>query len=158
MKRFPSATTIRYQLHRLFVTALLAIAAVALLGKAAHAQACGDVGDVPATFLDDYIETLGGLFPLSASECEKITKAAVSACHKAVSGSASCATSQISGARKGAKTGCKAQGAGEDACNDSLGGVLDGIESLLELEADGAHAECDTSFATQLDSTCRGLN
>jgi hypothetical protein len=40
MRRFPNASTIRYQLHRIFVTAMLAVAVLALLGKAAHAQ-CG---------------------------------------------------------------------------------------------------------------------
>jgi len=68
MKRFPKASYIRDQLHRLFVTAMLALAALALLGKAAHAQACGDLGDVPSVVLDDYVETLGGLFPLDADD------------------------------------------------------------------------------------------
>jgi hypothetical protein len=39
MKRL-DARTIRYQLHRLFVTTMLALAALALLGKVAHARAC----------------------------------------------------------------------------------------------------------------------
>ena len=38
MKRF-DAPYIRHQLHRLFVASMLAVAALALLGKAAHAQA-----------------------------------------------------------------------------------------------------------------------
>lgn len=42
MKRFPKASYIRDQLHRVFVTAMLALAALALLGKAAHAQPCSD--------------------------------------------------------------------------------------------------------------------
>jgi hypothetical protein len=42
MRRFPNASTIRYQLHRIFVTAMLAVAVLALLGKAAHAQ-CRDI-------------------------------------------------------------------------------------------------------------------
>jgi hypothetical protein len=39
--RFPKASVIRYQLHRLFVTAMLAVAALALLGKVARAEAPG---------------------------------------------------------------------------------------------------------------------
>ena len=45
MKRFPNASTIRHQLHRIFVTAMLAVAVLALLGKAAHAEACGNLSD-----------------------------------------------------------------------------------------------------------------
>jgi len=128
---------------------------LALVASEARAQACGVVQDVPSTFLADYIDALDGLFPLSASECEKLAKGAVSACHKAVSQSAGCAESQISAVRKGAKTGCQAQGASEDDCNAVMGGVVDLVQALLDVEVDAAHAECDTSFAAQLDFTCQ---
>ena len=126
-----------------------------LSASEARAQACGVVADVPSTFLGDYLETLGGLFPLSESDCEKITSSAVSACHKAVSQSASCAESQIKAVRKGAKTGCKAQGTAEDACNADIGGVADLIQGLLDAQVDAANADCDTDFANRLDLACR---
>jgi hypothetical protein len=149
-----AALAARRARHGATVAALLAL--LTLLGAGqARAQACGLVEDVPSEFLDDFVGTLGGLFPLSAADCEKITKSAVSTCHKAVSGSADCAENQIKSARKGAKTGCAARGAGEDACNADIGGFLDGLEAVLEGKADGAHAECDGSFASQLDLKCR---
>jgi hypothetical protein len=145
------------------VTRGIAVAALLMVfvllgGGQAQAQACGEIEDVPSEFLDDYIETLGGLFPLSAAECEKITKSAVSSCHKAVSASASCAENQVSGVRKGSKTACKAQGDEEDQCNTDVGGLLDLVQGLLDVEADGAHAECDGSFAGVLEDTCQGFN
>jgi hypothetical protein len=136
------------------VGVMLAMFVVLGAGQA-RAQACGLVEDVPSEFLDDIVGTLGGLFPLAAAECEKITKSAVSACHKAVSASAGCSEAQISSARKGAKTACKAQGSGEDQCNADIGGLLDFVEGALDSDAGDAHDECDGSFATQLDLTCR---
>ena len=47
MKRL-DARTLRYQLHRLFVTTMLAIAALALLGKVAHAGSPAVQPGVPA--------------------------------------------------------------------------------------------------------------
>lgn len=142
---------------RVIVCSVLVVFVMLGAGQAS-AQACGDIEDVPSEFLDDYLETLGGLFPLDAAECEKITKSAVSSCHKAVSASVSCAESQVSGVRKGSKTACKAQGAGEDACNTEVGGFLDVVQTLLDVETDGAHAVCDASFAGVLESSCWGLN
>ena len=56
MKRFPRASYLRDQLHRLFVTAMLALAALALLGKAAHAQtSCGDITDPPDAVHEDRV-------------------------------------------------------------------------------------------------------
>jgi len=52
MKRF-DASYIRHQLHRLFVASMLAVAALALLGKAAHAQPCvGTLEDTPDEIFD----------------------------------------------------------------------------------------------------------
>jgi len=38
MKRFPTRFDLRYQLHRIFVATMLAVAVLALLNEAVHAQ------------------------------------------------------------------------------------------------------------------------
>lgn len=57
MKRFARWSRLRDQLHRLFVTAMLALAALALLGKAAHAQtSCGDITNQPHAECEDRVD------------------------------------------------------------------------------------------------------
>lgn len=140
-------------------TSALLAAALALfvvLGAGqARAQACGSATDVPVEVLDDFVDTLGGLFPLGADECEKITKSAVAACHKAVSSSAACTAAQISGSRKGAKTGCKVKKSLADSCDAEFDALLDLAESALEGTVDYAQGECDGTFATTFDLICR---
>jgi hypothetical protein len=128
-----------------------------LLGASeARAQACGSLSEgTPLVLLSDYLETHGNLFPLGAAECEKLTQAAVAACHKVIARLESCAASEIAGSRKMAKTGCGAQGAGEDACLADFDALHDALETGVGSNADSAHAACDLGFATQLALACR---
>jgi hypothetical protein len=158
MKRLPSASTIRYQLHRLFVTVLLAVAALALLGKAAHAQeSCGGVGDQPEAVLDDMVDVLGLYFPIEdVRTCEKIAKAGVAGCHKAVSDTQSCLGSLIKSTRKAVKSACEPT-VDPATCYGEAKGAAEGAEAAIEEDAEDAHLVCDTEFPNSLLGTCLGI-
>jgi hypothetical protein len=64
MKRapnLPNASWIRFQLERACVTALLAVALFALLGKAAHAQQSRDIAERPEIVVETCLE---GVVPM----------------------------------------------------------------------------------------------
>ena len=61
MRRFANASHIRHQLHRIFVTAMLAVAVLALLSKAAHAQACGNFSETPEAVYGQFLGASFGL-------------------------------------------------------------------------------------------------
>jgi hypothetical protein len=157
MKRF-DASYIRHQLHRLFVASMLAVAALALLGKAAHAQ-CSDPDDAPVGVYSTFEELVGGRFPLSEAECEKIVKTAVAACHAAVSDAVQCVESLFKSVTKARKTACSPlAGADRTDCNDTLETFLAGVEEDLALEAQDADAICDSDFAESLSDDCLGID
>jgi hypothetical protein len=156
MKRF-STVSFRYQLHRAFVAAMLGVAALALLGKAAHAQACGDPEAVPEAVFFSFDELLGELFPLTPEECEKIAKTGVAACHAAVSDSVQCTQSLFKSGRKARKTACGSLESAERAeCIASAETVLDAAEADLENSATAADAVCDGELAGALSAECLG--
>jgi type IV secretory pathway TrbL component len=151
MRRFSS---VRHQLHRVFVTALLALAVLALLGKAAHAQACGSIGEQPEAVYDTFLNSLAITFPLGDSAaCEKLTKAAISACHKAVSDTASCHTSLTSGVLKGTKPVCSTF-KNQSGCLDDAKATADGDKADIASQADSANTVCDTEFAGAIANAC----
>jgi hypothetical protein len=157
MKRFPKAPYLLDRLHRLFVTAMLALAALALLGKAAHAQ-CSDPDDAPAGVYSTFEELLGGRFPLSEAECEKIVKTAVAACHSAVSDAVQCVESLFKSVTKARKTACSPlEGEERTDCNESVATLLESVEEDLALEAQEADAVCDSNFAESLSDDCLGI-
>ena len=154
MKRI-DARTIRYQLHRLFVTALLAVAALALLGKAAHAQPCASLAGVPDDLHDFYVAQLTPLL-LPPDECSKIVKGALAACHKAVASTAGCHDSAHRGAFKAQKIACgvamdPAQCAADR--KSDLDTTLVGIEDFANLQ----HAVCEEEFALELYLDCLAI-
>jgi hypothetical protein len=108
MKRFPDASVIRYQLHRLFVTAMLAVAALALLAEVARAQTfCGEPEEQPAALLSLYVGELDLYFPAENATCEKFVRGATAACHRAVSDAAACRQRLAASLFKNTKTLCK---------------------------------------------------
>ena len=158
MKRFPSASTLRYQLHRVFVTTLLAIAALALLGKAAHAQeSCGVVADQPEAVFDDMIGVLDAYFPIEdVRTCEKVVKAGVAACHKVVSDAEGCLGSLVGSALKAVKSAC-APTADPATCYADAKDSASAAEASLEADAEEAHLVCDNGFAQSLLDACLGI-
>lgn len=154
MKRFPKAPYVLDRLHRLFVTAMLALAALALLGKAAHAQPCGVIDEQPEEVLTLIAGELEELFPLGEAECAKLTKGAISACQRAVSDTAACLDRQIKSFGKSAKIACGAQGDGEDACNESFEAELAGATESFAEDAANADAICEDEFAEAFSSVC----
>jgi len=158
MKRFPNTSTIRYQLQRVFVAAMLAVAVLALLGKAAHAQPCGEIESAPEAVFFMMDELVSGLFPLSDAQCEKIVKTAVAACHDAVADTLRCTLSSLKSASKARKVACsELEPPDRDDCNDTLADFLDDIELDLELEAQDADAVCDNLFADSISDSCLGI-
>jgi hypothetical protein len=154
MKRF-DASYIRHQLHRLFVASMLAVAALALLGKAAHAQPCSDPDEAPTGVFATFQELVGGRFPLPEAECAKIVKTAVAACHAAVADSLQCAESLFKSVTKARKTACSPlDGEERTDCNETLETFLADVEEDLALEAQEADAVCDANFAESLSSQC----
>jgi hypothetical protein len=154
MRRFSNASDVRHHVHRLFVTALLALAVLALIGKAAHAQACGSILEQPEEVYDTFLGQLAITFPIEdASVCEKLTKAAVSACHKAVSDTASCQTSLASGVLKGTKPVCSTF-KNQSGCLDDAKSVADGDKADAAAQAETAHAECDGGFEGAIANAC----
>jgi hypothetical protein len=151
MRRF---SNVRHQVHRLFVTALLGLAVLALLGKAAHAQACGDILEQPESVYETFLNTLAITFPLEdPAACEKLSKAAISACHKAVSDTASCQTSLTSGVLKGTKPVCSTF-KNQSGCLDDAKATADGDKADIASQADSADNECDTEFAAAIANAC----
>lgn len=153
MRRFPNASTIRYQLHRIFVTALLAVAVLALLGKAAHAQ-CGNIGDQPDEVLGIYSDRFEPYVPIAdAALCAKVTKTAIAACHAALSDWASCQEGVVGSSYKITKAVC-ATTQDPKSCAATAKGQLEtdkmGIEEALA-EVDPL---CDQSFAAAILEIC----
>jgi hypothetical protein len=156
--RFPKSATVRDSLHRLFVTTLLALAAFALLGKAAHAQqSCGPLGAQPEAVFIDLTNLLADRFPIAeASTCEKIVKAGIAACHKAVSSTASCTTSVISNSYKALRAAC-VMAADPRACSSGAKEEADTNADIIDGYAGVAHAVCDEEFADELFEDCMGI-
>ena len=155
MKRFDAAY-IRHQLHRLFVASMLAVAALALLGKAAHAQPCGVIDEQPEEVFTLTANELALLFPLPEAECAKITKGAVSACRKAVSDTRSCLDRQLKSFAKSAKIACSVQG-DQEACDQGFEEEVAAAAASFAEDAALADAGCLDEFAEQIASVCQFL-
>jgi hypothetical protein len=153
MKRFDAAY-IRHQLHRLFVASMLAVAALALLGKAAHAQPCGVIDEQPEEVLTLTANELALLFPLPEAECAKLTKGAVSACRKAVSDTLACLDRQLKSFAKSAKIACSVQGDMQEACDQNFEEEVAGAAASFAEDAALADAGCLDEFAEQISSVC----
>jgi hypothetical protein len=157
MKRF-DARTIRHQLHRLFVTTMLALAALSLLGKVAHAQSdtlCGEPEAQAELLLDAYVANLGDFFPLDGEVCEKLVRTATAACHKTVSDAAACVVRIAGSMVKSAKPACK-EAAVPSACTADAEGFLAEIRDRVESDAALGHYRCDQDFDPQLFGICVG--
>ena len=156
MKRL-TTSSFRYHLHRAFVAAMLGIAALALFGKAAHAQPCSDPEAVPEAVFFAFDEILGDVFPLTEPECEKVVKTGVSACHAAVADAVHCTQSLFKSGLKARKTACKTlEGEEATACFESAQTQLDAAAQDLEMSAAAADMECDGVFANELADECLG--
>lgn len=132
MKRL-DARTLRYQLHRLFVTTMLAVAALSLLAEMAHAQSgilCGDPGEQPDLLLSVYLGNLDVYFPVENATCEKLVRGATASCHKVVSDAV--------------------------ACREHAENLDAGIRSSIEEEAALGHYRCEQDFAPELFGYCVG--
>jgi hypothetical protein len=137
-----------------FVASAVLAAVLLLAGGAAHAQACGSIPAQPEDVYDTFVDPLGITFPIGdASVCEKLTKAAVSACHKAVSDTASCLTSLASGVLKGTKPVCSTF-KNQSGCLDDAKATADDDKADFAAQAEAAHAECDGIFAAAISQAC----
>jgi len=144
MKRFANPRYVRYQLHRLFVTALLAVAALALIGKAAHAQ-CGNFVAVPGDVFSIFSDRLEPFAPIGDTAiCTKIVKAALAACHAAVSDVASCSEGVATSSYKATKAAC-ASSPDPKACAAIAKNQLDIDKAGIEDAAAPAHADCEAN-------------
>lgn len=131
-----------------------AVLALMLGAGEARAQACGDIDDQPEEVFDEFVDNLGIFFGGENEEmCEKIVKAAVAACHKAVSESAACQSSLVGSVLKGSKAAC-ATSKGQSACNDEFKDGAAGAKNAIEAEADDTHEVCDAGFADELFEAC----
>lgn len=154
--RFSQTSTSRH-LRRLFLTALLALPAFALLAEPARAQeSCGDIQDQPEAVLDDMLAALDPYFPIEDPRtCEKIVKVGVAACHEAISDAGSCLGGLGKSTLKALKSAC-ATTVDPAACNDDAQEQLDAIEAGIESISGDAHGSCDTDFAPSLLDLCLG--
>jgi hypothetical protein len=153
MRRFPNASTIRYQLHRIFVTAMLAIAVLALLGKAAHAQ-CGDIDDQPDDVLGIFSDRFEPYVPIAdAALCAKVTKTAVAACHAALSDWASCQEGVVGSSYKITKAVC-ATTPDPKACAASAKVQLETDRTSIATALAGVGPSCDLAFANAVLQIC----
>jgi hypothetical protein len=131
------------------------VAAVLVLGAGeARAQACGDFPDVPESVYDTFVDRVAPALPIDdAAVCEKFTKAAVAACHKAVSEMAGCYDGLAGGLYKGLKAVCVVF-KNQSGCVDDAKDLLDEDEAEIEEAAANAHAACDGILASEIDDTC----
>ena len=137
-----------------FVAGAVLAATLLLAAGAAHAQACGSIPSQPEDVYDTFVSQLGLALPVGdSSVCDKLTKAAVSACHKAVSDTASCLTSLSSSVYKGTKPVCSTF-KNQSGCLDDAKAVADGDKSDFAAMADTAHAECDDAFEAAIQQAC----
>ena len=125
-------------------------------GEARAQEACAIPGDVSEDVYNAFFEMLNQGFPMPIPACERLTQAALSACHKAVSASARCWKSVGKALAKGAKLTCNEQGEEEEACLIGTGLELQELATMVEgSEADG-HAACEADVMA-LQIACFGI-
>src|SRR5215468_513257 len=102
--RSPNPRTVCHPLR--FGLGMLAVAALALIGEAAHAQ-CGDVSEQPDDVFGIFSDRLEPFAPIGdPAVCAKIVKAASAACHTAVSAVVSCTEGVAGSSYKATKAAC----------------------------------------------------
>jgi hypothetical protein len=137
--------------------ALIALA-LALGGSrpagAAPPPACESPDDQPGNVFEWLVPHANLYLPLDANSCEKFTKSAVAACHKAVSDASKCQANVLKTLSKLAKTTCAATSGNQANCASGFAGAVAEHSEYLADSTQAGHHACDEGFASEVYGTC----
>jgi hypothetical protein len=134
----------------------LAFGWILLGAAAAHAQEeiCGSIAAQPEAVFDRLVDEVGPFFPIvDEAVCEKLVKAAISACHSAVVDTAACLDSLAGNVAKTTKPACSITKS-PSACNADAKGQAEAERADIEAAAEDAHDVCHDEFAEDLFFAC----
>jgi hypothetical protein len=145
---------IRRRACRLALAGLATAAGFSFEAKAAPVQACVGPLEQPGIVYDWMTGYFSSFFPLDDKTCEKLTKRAVEACHRAVSNAKECQSDLIRSTHKASKVACGTEGPDKDSCNDTYKNLHEELKDFLKEQTEEAHDECDTDFADDFFLEC----
>jgi len=121
---------------------------------AAPAPVCESPDDQPGNVYEWLIPHADNYFPLDEKSCEKFTKSAVAACHKAVSDAQKCQLNVLKTLAKLAKTTCQATGGNQASCAAGFASSVAEHSASLADAAQAGHYTCDEGFPSEVYGTC----
>lgn len=145
-----STQGIRRRNRRLGLAVLGLALGVSFEANAAIVYVCAGPSSQPDLVYNWVAAYYGGEFPLGEQACEKITKKAIEACHKAVSEAEKCQQRMYGSLRNIVKPGCD----GDPDCTDEKKESIEQGSAFLEDDAAFGHEDCDGDFAETLFDYC----
>lgn len=127
---------------------------IAHAAGAAPPPVCESPDDQPGNVYEWLIPHADEYFPLDPKTCEKFTKSAVAACHKAVSDATKCQANVLKTLAKLAKTTCSETSGNQANCAAGFASsVAEHSDGLADSAAAG-HYACDEGFQSEVYGTC----